>query len=156
MLRMIYHADNSIGMRSTSLMYIHGEDSMVADALLRLPDEEHKSKAPHVVWGVGVNATLSISTDHSVLNAIIDSYKSDSFCKKVSKMNIPGVKLVNGLWYISSHLLIPGIGDIHDHPLVMAASEVPYIDNTIPTTCCHDIFITRLKANLFDRGDMIR
>ena len=93
-------------------MYIHGEDSMVADALSRLPDEEHKSKAPHVVWGVGVNATLSISIDHSVLNAIMDSYKSDSFCKKVSKMNIPGVKLVNGLWYISSHLLIPRIGNI--------------------------------------------
>ena len=68
----------------------------------------------HVVWRAGVNVTSSISTDSVVLQAIMDGYKSDPFCEKFAKVNIPGAKLVNGLWYIGSCLLIPRVGDIQE------------------------------------------
>ena len=42
----------------------------------------------------------------------MDGYSSDLFSQRLSKTNVPGVKLVNGLWYIGSQLLIPRVGNI--------------------------------------------
>ena len=63
--------------------YIQGKDNTVADALLQLLPESIGAVcalAPHVVWVSGVNVTMSLSTDGSVLQAIKDGYKSDPFC----------------------------------------------------------------------------
>ena len=70
--------------------------------------------APHTVWRSGVSATFAISTDTSILCAIMDGYSSDPFAQKLSKTDVPGVKLVNGLWYFGSCLLIPRVGDIRE------------------------------------------
>ena len=53
--------------------------------------------APHAVWSLGVNATLLIYMDHSVLNSITDGSKSDPFCEKLSKVDVPSAKYINGL-----------------------------------------------------------
>ena len=89
------------------MSYIQGEDNTVADALSQLPSNVVPMVEPHVVWRAAVNATSSISTDSVFLQTIMDGYKSDPFCKKFAKVNIPGVELVNGLWYVGSRLLIP-------------------------------------------------
>ena len=39
-------------------------------------------------------------------------YASDPFCQKLGKVDVPGAKLVNGLWYIRSQLLIPRVGNV--------------------------------------------
>ena len=94
------------------ITYIQGEDNTVVNALSWLPSNVVPTVEPHVVWRAGVNATSSISTDSAILQAIMDGYKSDPFCKKFAKVNIPGAKLVNGLWYVGSRLLIPRVGDV--------------------------------------------
>ena len=73
--------------------YIQGKDNMVTDALSQLPPESFGTVCtlvPHVVWASGVNATMSLSTDSSVLWAIQDGYKSDPFCDQLSKTSTPG------------------------------------------------------------------
>ena len=84
---------------------------MVADALSCLPANDKDVVAPHSVWQSGVSATFAISTDAYVLRAIMDGY-SHPFSQKLSKTDVPGVKLVNGLWYIGSCLLLPRVGDV--------------------------------------------
>ena len=84
----------------------------MADALSWLPSDIVPTVEPNVVWRAVVNVTSSIYTDSMVLQAIMDGYKSDPFCEKFAKVNVPGAKLVNGLWYIRSSLLIPRVGDV--------------------------------------------
>ena len=85
---------------------------MVADALSQLPSDTVPTVEPHIIWRAAVNLTSSISTDSSVLKAIMDGYKSDPFCEKFAKVNVPGAKFVNGLWYVGSCLLIPRVGNV--------------------------------------------
>ena len=94
------------------ITYIQGEDNTVADALSWLPSDVVPTVEPHMVWRAAVNVTSSISTDSAVLHAIMDGYKSNPFCEKFAKVNVPGAKLVNGLWSIGSRLLIPRVGNI--------------------------------------------
>lgn len=55
-----------------------------------------------------------LSTDSSALTAIMDGYKSDLFCKKLAKVDIPRARSVNGFWYIGNRLLIPRVGDVRE------------------------------------------
>ena len=98
--------------------YIQGKDNMVADALLQLLPESIGAVcalAPHVVWVSGVNATMSLSTDGSVLQAIKDGYKSDPFCDWLSKTSTPGTTFINNLWYVGNCLLIPRVGELQEN-----------------------------------------
>ena len=58
------------------IVYIPGEDNMVADVLSRVP------KGAFPGDGGSVNAVLSITTNPSVLHMIQDGYLKDDFCKK--------------------------------------------------------------------------
>jgi hypothetical protein len=91
------------------ITYIHREDNTVADALSCLPpctfpDKFDNNDAPHLVWGSSVNATLSVTTDTSVLQQIKSGYNSNSFCTKItsSGSQTRGVHESNGLWYIGA------------------------------------------------------
>jgi hypothetical protein len=86
-------------------MYIPGEDNMVADALSRVPNGAFPGESPEGIMNFrtetsSINATLSITTDASVLRMIQDSYKADEFCKKLIASSTLGVSAANGLWYI--------------------------------------------------------
>ena len=101
-----------------TIIYIPGKDNCIADALSCVPDgafpgettDAPTSKAvPH-----GFHATLSITTDPSILQEIQDGYAQDNFCKKLMdpSFGMKGVSSANGLWYIGDRLVIPQTGNI--------------------------------------------
>jgi hypothetical protein len=103
-------------------MSIKGEDNTVADALSRLPNDSPPSSNIELetciknwtAWAQAssVNATLTINVDSTFLDTIKSGYITDEFCKKVISYpeSTPGIREVNGLWYIGSRLLIPSSG----------------------------------------------
>ena len=100
-----------------TIVYIQGEDNTVADALSRVPDGAFPGESTNTPFHTnkpGINATLSITTDPSVLCTIQEGYNTDDFCKKVIATADPmkGISQANGLWYIGDHLLIPRAGSI--------------------------------------------
>ena len=50
-----------------------------------------------------------------MLESIKASYISDDFCLCLAQSDMPGVCLINGLWYIGDRLVIPRTGDIHEN-----------------------------------------
>ena len=48
----------------------------------------------------------------SVLASIKEGYGSDPFFQCLANTGAPGVQLINGLWYIGDHLVIPCTGNI--------------------------------------------
>ena len=50
----------------------------------------------------------------------MDGYSSDLFAQKLSKTDVPGAKLINGLWYLGTRLLIPRVGDIREQLYCLA------------------------------------
>jgi hypothetical protein len=112
-----------------SIMYIKGEDNMVADALSCLPPDslpitDGEPRVPLTNWATwahasSVNAILMVDADSKFLCLIEDGYQTDEFCKKLIAFlaSTPCAQESNGLWYIDSHLLIPCSG-----------------------TCCEDLF----------------
>ena len=97
------------------VQYIYEVDNMVVDALLCLPPKDFNTVgalAPHVIWASGVNMTMAISTDSSVLHTIQEGYKLDPSCDHLFKTNTLGTTFINGLWYVGNHLLVPRVGEI--------------------------------------------
>ncbi len=118
-----------------TISYIRGEDNTVADALSHLPNdplEEVPDFDPKEVpcWQAwlashpvaSIQMSLEISVDNRLLDAIVDGYQSDDFCRKfVSRQKIlPNVREVNNLWYIGDRLLIPCVGNIHEDLFLVA------------------------------------
>jgi hypothetical protein len=107
-----------------TFIYVKGEDNSVADALSRLPvddspiDDGAYEPEKVAVWqgwakgNVGVNATLSIAADSQFLKDIRAGYTTDSFCKQFMEglTSMPGIRTVDGLWYVGDRLLIPRSG----------------------------------------------
>ena len=58
-------------------------------------------------WHGTLHLYRSISTQNS--------YKTDEFCLHLAQYATPGARLINGLWYIGDHLVIPRTGDIHEN-----------------------------------------
>ena len=95
-----------------TIVYILGEDNTVADALSHVPDGAFPGESINTPFHTnkpGLNATLSITTDPSVLRTIQEGYNTDDFCKKViaTTDSMKGISKANGLWYIGDRLLIP-------------------------------------------------
>ena len=67
--------------------------------------------APHEHWKSTISAVLSIT-----YLSIKSGYNLDPYCIHLAKNNnIPGTHLLNGLWYVGDHLVIPQIGDLQEN-----------------------------------------
>jgi hypothetical protein len=100
------------------IIYIRGEDNTVADALSCVAPnafpEEQTDLEPHALWSSSC-AVLSIEADKQILRDIKLGYEQDSFCICLPNSGMKGITNSNGLWYISSRLVIPRVGDIHEN-----------------------------------------
>ena len=70
----------------------------------------HDKKELHSVC-----ATLSISADKQLLQKIRNRYSDDKWIQNMllkAKDGMPGIQLMNGLWYMGSRLIISRVGDI--------------------------------------------
>lgn len=105
-----------------SISYIKGEDNMVADALLRLPET--------VTIPTSVNAVFDIESNPRLFVRIRKGYLKDTWCTGILqdlKQKVMDTKLgfifKNGLLFVGEHLVIPKYKDIweqlfclaHDH-----------------------------------------
>ena len=64
-----------------------------------------------------VCATFTITADKHLLEQIKSGYKNDHWIQDTlakAKGSIPGIKLVNGLWYVSECLIVPCEGSIRE------------------------------------------
>ena len=98
-----------------SIEYVKGDRNTVADALSRMPEEGGEGSEV-------VAATLAISTDPKISEDIKVGYQSDPFCQRVMKNleSFPGTKIVDGLIYIGSRLVVPRVGTIREDLFQMA------------------------------------
>jgi hypothetical protein len=107
------------------IVYIKGEDNTVADALLRLPDDEadpitdanDKLVPNYEAWWASTTASiLNISADSKFLKDIRLGYASDPFCVKMIGSNAFFTSLtnVNDLWYVGDCLLVSKVTDIRE------------------------------------------
>jgi hypothetical protein len=96
------------------IKYLKGEENTVADALSRMPEEEEGVEA--------VASVLTVSSDPKISGDIRVGYTSDSFCQKILKNqdSFPTVKVVDGLIYIGSRLVVPRVGTIREDLFRMA------------------------------------
>lgn len=111
---------------NTNIYYIHGEDNTIANTLSHLPaemaDEQIKdidvADSPlgweHWKTQPSCGAVLAISTDESFLADVHEGYKHDDFCQKLSSVSsrMSNVRLIDDLWYLGDHLMIPRYGTL--------------------------------------------
>jgi hypothetical protein len=60
---------------------------------------------------------MSISADKMFLDEIKAGYQEDNWVTKTlaeARPSLPGIKLVNGLWYVGDRLVIPCIGNVRE------------------------------------------
>ena len=94
-----------------NITYIHGEENTTADALSHMPDAipdaclatraiAYTRNAPKMPAG----SILNITTDQSLLDAIITGYETDSFTKQLMKDidmgSIEGATLTDKFLYV--------------------------------------------------------
>lgn len=84
----------------------------MADTLSRLPSNCFPEEMLPLV---NVNAVLTITSDHDILERIRKGYLEDDFCKRVAATSMKGWQLINGLWYIGGRLLILQVTDIREN-----------------------------------------
>ena len=91
------------------IVYVKGDENTVADALSRMPEEgEGTAKT--------VAAVLTVSSDPKISEDIRLGYKTDPFCQKILENldSFPAIKVVDGLIYIGSRLVVPRVGTIRE------------------------------------------
>ena len=97
------------------VVYVKGDENTVADALSRMPEEgEETSKT--------VAAVLTVSSDPKISETIRSGYKNDPFCQRIMANldSFPAIKVIDGLVYIGSRLIIPRVGTIREDLFRMA------------------------------------
>ena len=101
------------------IVYVKGGDNTVVDALSRMPEEGEGTSGRTFTT---VAAVLSVSMDPKICDEIRVGYTSDSFCQKLllNRDSLPSVKVIDGLIYISSRLVIPRVGTIREDLFRMA------------------------------------
>jgi hypothetical protein len=91
------------------VVYVKGGENTVADALSRMPEggEETPKTAA---------AVLTVSSDPKISETVRNGYKTDSFCRKILENleSFPAIKVVDGLIYIGSRLVVPRVGTIRE------------------------------------------
>jgi hypothetical protein len=89
--------------------YVKGEENTVADALSRMPEGGEETVKP-------VATVLTVSTDPKISEAIRVGYQTDPFCQKIlgNLESFPGIKVVDGLIYIGTRLVVPRVGTIRE------------------------------------------
>ena len=94
------------------IRYVKGEENTVADALSRMPDDDLGLTA----------AVLTVSTDSKLSGDIKSGYETDAFCQRIlrNRESFPAIKVVDGLIYIGSRLVIPCAGTIREDLFRMA------------------------------------
>ena len=97
------------------IRYVKGEENTVADALSRMPEDGNDS-------GGIVAATMAVSVDDQLSKDIWAGYGTDAFCQRILKNqdSFPTVKVIDGLIYIGSRLVIPRVGSIRERLFQMA------------------------------------
>ena len=103
------------------IVYIPGENNTVADALSHIPAGAFPGNGVDNIT-LGINATLTITVDPSVLCSIQDGYSKDDFCQKfiTTAPTTLSVSTSNGLWYIGDRLLIPCMGTLREDLFCLA------------------------------------
>lgn len=92
---------------------------MIVDALSQLPDIDSLDAAlPTDPNDILLAAILSISSDDTILKTIWEGY----FCIKLKKSptSCLGLTIVNGLLYMSRHLVIPQHGNVQQTLFLLA------------------------------------
>ena len=110
-----------------TISYIKGEDNMIADTLLRLPDSDTiDNTLPTDPNNIILATVLSISYDNTILRTIWEGYDLDLFCIKLKKFptSCPGLTIVDNLLYINRHLVIPWHGDIWQGLFILAHNSL--------------------------------
>ena len=104
-----------------TIVYIPREDNTIVDSLSCIPAGAFPGKDVDNVT-LGINATHTITADHSVLCSIQEGYAKDNFCQKVI-ITAPTTLVVstsNRLWYIRDCLLIPCTGTLQEDLFCLA------------------------------------
>ena len=162
------------------IIYLKGEDNIVADSLFHLPsdtpamtkaggtyifcpdDDESREICSNycpspLTWdlakmlleldlpspddqSVDVCSTMSISADKTFLDEIKASYQEDNWVTKTlaeARPSLPGIKLVNGLWYVGDCLIIPCVGNICETLFRLAHNVLGHFgfDKTYASLC---------------------
>ena len=104
-----------------SITYVSGEQNSTADALSCMPDAPpdahlaacamaHTRNTPAHTRCTTATGVLSITTDQSLLNAIVTGYETDEFAKQLTKDikmgSIDGATLNDKLLYVGGCLVI--------------------------------------------------
>ena len=101
-----------------TITYICGKDNTATDALSHMPDTAPDAclaactiahtRNPPATHAAGI---LNITSDQSLLDAIITGYEADLFAKQLLKdidmRSIEGATLTNKLLYVGHQLVIP-------------------------------------------------
>ena len=93
------------------IAYVKGGKNTVADALSRMPEGEGGEGTLKTVAAV-----LTVSTDPTLSESIRVGYKSDTFCRRIldNLHSFPTIKVVDGLIYIGSRLVVPRVGTVRE------------------------------------------
>jgi len=97
------------------IRYVKGGENTVVDALSRMPVNGNDE--------VGLTAaTMAVLVDTQLSNDIRAGYETDAFCQRILKNrdSFPAIKVVDGLIYIGSRLVVPRVGSIREQLFQMA------------------------------------
>ena len=106
------------------IAYVKGGDNTVADSLSRMPEGGEGT------FGTTA-AVLNVSMDPKMSEDIRVGYKSDAFRRKVldNLESFPAIRVVDGLVYVGSWLVVPRVGTIREDLFQAAHDSLGHFGN---------------------------